>query len=321
MVLKMKRRKFISKGIDLIFIPAFAGLLSSCRNLLKEDNAIDLDVDIPSSLFFDISLAEWSLHKSIWSGSVDHLDFACIAKETFGIKAIEYVNQFFIDKAEDMTYLAEMKKRAKDNDVRNLIIMIDMEGSLGILDEKKRIQAIENHYKWIEAAQFLECQSIRVNAAGKGHRQAVANAVTDSLGRLCDYANNMNVNILVENHGGYSSDVDWVIGVMNQVNHPNCGLLPDLGNFMINLFPIQYGDPYEGIRKMMPYAKGVSAKSHDFNKSFIEKRIDYNKMLRIIHNSGFRGYIGIEYEGYKLSETAGIKATKKLLVDSGSKIV
>jgi len=315
----MNRRKFVRETGKLLLTSGILGMASSCRDLLSEDKAMTLDIEIPSSLFFNLSLAEWSMHKSIWSGSVNHLDFARIAKETFGIGAVEYVNQFFIDKAQDISFLSEMKVRAEDHGVKSLIIMVDMEGSLGILNEKSRLQAVENHYKWIEAAQFLECHSIRVNAAGKGGRREVADAVSDSLGRLCDYASNMNINILVENHGGYSSDADWLAGVMRQVNHPNCGLLPDLGNFMISLFPPKYYNPYDGLEKLMPYAKGVSAKSHDFNKSFEEKKIDYAKMLGIIREVGFKGHIGIEYEGYKLSEYAGIKATKKLLIESGMK--
>ncbi len=301
---------------------AFSGIMgisTSCRNLLSEKNAMEFNLEIPSDLFFNISLAEWSLHKSIWSGEIDHLDFSRIAKETFGLQGVEYVNQFFINKAQDFGYLSEMKTRAEDFGVKNLIIMIDMEGSLGILNEKERNQAVENHYKWIEAAHFLGCHSIRVNAAGKGARQSVADAVTDSLSKLCEYADNSNLNILVENHGGYSSDADWLRGVMEQVDHPKCGILPDLGNFTVSLFPPMHGDPYEGVQKLLPYAKGISAKSHDFNHAGKEKSIDYDRMFRIIHDYGFSGFVGIEYEGYKLSEIAGINATKKLLIESGLK--
>lgn len=315
----MDRRDFIQKTGNLLVFSGLMGISSSCRNLLSEKEALESDTEIPPDLFFKISLAEWSLHKNLWKGTIDHLDFSRIARENFGIQGVEYVNQFFMNKAEDIGYLSEMKVRAEDNEVKNLIIMIDMEGSLGILDDKKRLHAVENHYKWIEAAHFLGCHSIRVNAAGKGPGQSIADAVTDSLGRLCEYAANLNINILVENHGGYSSDVDWLTGVMEQVAHPNCGVLPDLGNFTINLFPLQFGDPYEGIRKLLPYARGISAKSHDFNKSGKEKKIDYNQMFQIIRNHGFHGYVGIEYEGYKLSEFAGINATKKLIIESGIK--
>jgi sugar phosphate isomerase/epimerase len=312
----MKRRKFLGNAGKWLVASALSGT-QGCRNLLEEEQALQYNEPIPSSLFFNISLAEWSLHKSIWSGALEHFDFCRTAREVFGIGAVEYVNQFFKDKAENIGYLSEMKKRAEDNEVRSLMIMIDMEGSLGTLDEKKRKLAVDNHFKWIEAAHFLECHAIRVNAAGKGDPLAVADAVSDSLGRLCEYGDHLNVNVIVENHGGYSSDADWLTGVMQQVNHPRCGILPDLGNFMISLFPPQYGDPVGGVKKMMPYAIGISAKSHDFDRNGREKSIDYLKILQVIRDHGFNGYIGIEYAGYKLSEIAGIMATKKLLIESG----
>ncbi len=297
------------------------GLTTSCRDLINENDALLISSVIPEKLFFDISLAQWSFHKSLWSGELKNLDFARIAREKFGINAVEYVNQFFLDKARDQSYLAEMKKIAADNGVKSLMIMIDMEGSLGTLNEPERLTAVENHLKWIEAAHFLGCHSIRVNAAGKGDREAVANAVIDSLGRLCDYGSKEKINIIVENHGGYSSDADWLVQVIKQVNQPNVGVLPDLGNFMISLFPPTYYDPYEGVKKLMPYAKGVSAKSRDFSNSGEEKSIDFRKMLTIMKNAGFNGYMGIEYEGYKLSEEAGINATKNLLIKSGLQIM
>ena len=315
----MNRRNFIRKTGGMVAVSGLLGISSSCRNMLREEKALESNIEIPQDLFFNISLAEWSLHKSIWSGAIDHLDFSRIAKESFGLQGVEYVNQFFMDKAEDISYLSDMKTRAEDHGVKSLMIMIDMEGSLGILDEKKRNQAVENHYKWIEAAHFLGCHSIRVNAAGKGARQSVADAVTDSLGQLCEYAGNSNLNVIVENHGGYSSDADWLTGVMEQVDLINCGVLPDLDNFTISLFPPIHGDPYDGVRKLLPYAKGISAKSHDFNNTGKEKSIDYDRMLQIIHDHGFKGFVGIEYEGYKLSEFAGIIATKNLLINSGLK--
>jgi sugar phosphate isomerase/epimerase len=316
----MKRRRFLCSAGKWFTAFSVVGL-QSCRDLLKEKEALEFDTEIPPELFFDISLAEWSLHKSIWSGALDHLDFCRTAREEFGIGAVEYVNQFFLNKANDISYLSEMKVRAEDNEVKSLIIMIDMEGSLGSLEENRRKQSVENHFKWIEAAHFLGCHSVRVNAAGKGNRQAVSDAVSKSLGRLCEYADNANVNVIIENHGGYSSDADWLTGVMQQVNHPRCGILPDLGNFTISLFPPVYDDPQEGIKKMMPYARGISAKTHDFNGNGQEKSIDYREMLQIIRDHGFNGYIGIEYEGYKLSEKAGILATKNLLIDSGIRTV
>lgn len=256
---------------------------------------------------FEISLAEWSLHKTIFGKKLDHLDFAKAAKEDYGINAVEYVNQFFKTKAKDMDYLKDMKKRADDLGVKSLLIMCDGEGALGDADEKKRTTAVENHYKWVEAAKFLGCHSIRVNAQSSGTREEQLDRVVDGLGRLTDFGAKHDINVIVENHGGLSSDGAWLAEVMKKVNKPRCGTLPDFGNFG------SY-DRYKGVMELMPFAKGVSAKSHDFDADGNETKTDYKKMMRIVIDAGYRGYVGVEYEGSKLSEPEGIKATKKLLL-------
>lgn len=314
----MKRRNFIKKSsFNLLGLGLVPLIFNACSDLLPESEAMEFKGELPpDGLPFKISLGQWSLHKSFWSGKLDHLDFAQYAKERFGIDAVEYVNQFFSKKATDSAYLAQMNQRANDHGVKNLLIMIDMEGNLGSLNDKSRLKAVDNHYKWIDAAKVLNCHSIRVNAAGKGDRTAVANAAADSLGRLCEYGAREQINVVVENHGGYSSDAAWLAGVMKQVNNPYCGTLPDFGNFFITLFPPRHYDPYDGLRELMPFAKGVSAKSHDFNSSGQEKSIDFPAMIKILSDFNYQGYVGIEYEGYKMSEEAGIKATKELLINS-----
>jgi len=311
------RRTFIKKAGSAALSAGFLGLLTSCNDLLDEERALALSMDTPDDLFFKISLAQWSLRKSFWSGKLNNLEFASTAKNVFGIDAIEYVNQFFMDKANDTIYLTEMKNRAEDLGVKSLLIMIDMEGSLAIIDEKKRQKAVENHYKWIDAAKFLGCHSIRVNAAGKGERLAVADAAVKSFSTLCEYGEREGINIIVENHGGYSSDPTWLVQVIQQVHKENVGILPDFGNFTISLWPPIFYDRYKGMEELMPFAKGVSAKSHDFNSQGQDKKTDFKMILRIIKNAGFSGHVGIEYEGYKLSAEAGIKATKHLLIHSG----
>jgi sugar phosphate isomerase/epimerase len=288
---------------------------------MREEDAISLPLEpVPEKLFFKISLAQWSLRKSLWSGNLSTLDFASTARNIYGIDAIEYVNQFFKDKATDNIYLTDLKNRASDNGVRSLIIMIDMEGNLATLDNNKREKAVDNHYKWIDAAKFLGCHSIRVNAAGKGNRDDVAAAAIESLGTLCDYGEKEGINIIVENHGGYSSDPGWLTNVIEQVGKKNCGILPDFGNFTISLWPPKYYDTYKGMEELMPYARGVSAKSRDFDSSGQHKTSDFKKLLQVVKDSGFTGYIGIEYEGYKLSSEAGIKATRHLLIESAKKL-
>jgi L-ribulose-5-phosphate 3-epimerase len=259
---------------------------------------------------FQISLAEWSLHRTLFAKQLDALDFAKAAYD-FGIEAIEYVNQFFKDKARDRKYLSEMKKRAGDVGVKNLLIMIDNEGALGDPVVAERQQAIENHYPWVEAAQSLGCHSIRVNAHSSGSYEEQLELVADGLRKVTEFGSEHQINVIVENHGGYSSNGGWLSALIRKVNHPRCGTLPDFGNF--NLGNGQQYDRYKGVEELMPFAKGVSAKSLDFDEQGNEINIDYRRMMKIVITAGYRGYVGIEYSGSGLSEPDGIRATKKLL--------
>lgn len=255
---------------------------------------------------FKISLAQWSLHKTLFGGKLDNLDFAKTAKEDYGIEAIEFVNQFFKDKANDEKYLADLKKRADDLGVKMLLIMIDGEGALGDKDDAKRTKAIENHYKWVEAAKFLGCHSIRVNAQSSNDYAEAKKLAADGLRRLSEFAAKHGLNVIVENHGGLSSNGKWLSETIKSVGLKNCGTLPDFGNFH------DY-DRYQGVAETMHFAKAVSAKSHDFDAEGNETHTDYLKMMKIVLDAGYHGYCGIEYEGSKLGEPEGIKATKKLL--------
>jgi len=259
-----------------------------------------------SKPLFKISLAEWSLHRTIFSGSLDNLDFPREAKRTYGIEAVEYVNQFFKDKAKDYDYLADLSRRAGDEGVQNLLIMCDGLGKLGDPDAKARTQAIENHFPWAEAAKRLGCHSIRVNASSAGSFAEQQKLAADGLSRLAEYAGQFDLNVIVENHGGLSSNGSWLAGVMRQVNLPNCGTLPDFGNFH------DY-DRYQGVEELLPFAKGVSAKSHDFDAAGNETKTDYMRMLKLVLAAGYHGHVGVEYEGKALSESEGIQATKALL--------
>ena len=274
---------------------------------------------------FEISLAQWSLHRSLYSGELDHLDFAKISKENFGIDAIEYVNSFFFEKAEDKSYLREMKTRADDYGVKSLLIMCDNEGSLGDPDNQKRQKAVENHYKWHEAAKYLGCHSIRVNAylteslhglevgdyTKTGSYENQVSLAADGLRKLTEFGANIGINTIVENHGGLSSDGAWLASVMKAVDHPMCGTLPDFGNFRIE--GDRWYDRYKGVKELMPFAKAVSAKSHDFDSNGNETQTDFFRMMDIVIDAGYSGYVGIEYEGSGMDEMSGIKATKDLL--------
>ena len=270
---------------------------------------------------FKISLAQWSLHKALQGKKLDHLDFPKKATE-LGIYAVEYVNQFFKDKATDNAYLAEMNQRTGDLGVRQVLIMIDGEGGLAEPDNKLRTQAVTNHYKWIDAAKILGCHSIRVNAYGTSNDpKALHSSAVASLSTLASYASPLGINVIVENHGGFSSDGMWLKLVMKEINMPNCGTLPDFGNFCLKEGPdpagknicIEEYDRYHGVEQLLPFAKGVSAKSYDFDSEGFETTIDFTRMIDLVKASTYKGFIGIEYEGSRLGEDQGILATKKLL--------
>lgn len=265
---------------------------------------------------FKISLAEWSLHRTLRDSSkgLTNLDFPRVTKEEFGIDAVEYVNQFFKDKAEDQKYLTELKTRCDDLGVKSLLIMCDGEGNLGDPDDAKRTKAVENHYRWVDAAKFLGCHSIRVNASSSGSYEEQMKLAADGLRRLSEYAKPQGLNVIVENHGGLSSNGGWLAGTIAKTEMDNCGTLPDFGNFYLSRGkePKMY-DRYKGVEELMPYAKAVSAKSHDFDEDGNEVHTDYFKMMEIVLQHGYHGYVGIEYEGGKVSEYEGIKLTKALL--------
>lgn len=272
---------------------------------------------------FKISLAEWSLHRTLRdkSKNLTNLDFAKVTKEEFGIEAVEYVNQFFMDKATDKKYLADLKQRAEDNGVKSLLIMVDREGKLGDPDGAARKTAVQNHHKWVDAAKYLGCHSVRVNASSAGSFEEQQKLAADGLASLSEYAKTQGLNVLVENHGGLSSNGEWLSGVMATVGMDNCGTLPDFGNFFITRGdnPEEY-DRYKGVRELMPYAKAVSAKTHDFDEDGNEINTDYMKMMEIVLGHDYHGYVGIEYEGKKLGEYEGIKATKALLEKVAKKV-
>ena len=286
------------------FLSASAGLASAAMSA----PAFAVVAEDPN---FWISLAQWSLHRTLQAGRLDHLDFVVKAKNDFGIEAVEYVNRFFKDKACDREYLREMSTRASDNGVAQLLIMIDDEGDLGAARLKDRFRSVENHYRWVEAAKDLGCHSIRVNARSEGSWDDQASRAADGLRELTEFSDQHGINVIVENHGGLSSNGEWLASVIKKVDHPRCGTLPDFGNFRLSQG--EWYDRYKGVQELMPFAKAVSAKSHEFDAKGNEVRTDYRRMMKIVLDAGYRGWVGIEYEGSELSEDDGIRATKTLL--------
>ena len=315
----MRRRDFLRRSAALA---AGAGALAAIPGC-GSNGGDDSDAPVTraaggadaggAGALYSISLAQWSLHRTIRAGELDPLDFPALTRERYGLDGVEYVNQFFMERARDQAWLGELKGRADGAGVQSLLIMCDSEGALGDPVEEQRALAVENHRKWLDAAAFLGCHSIRVNAQSSGTREEQARLAADGLRRLCEHAEPMGLNVIVENHGGLSSDAAWLADVIRQVDHPLAGTLPDFGNFIISEDPPREYDRYRGVEELMPYARAVSAKSHDFDAAGNETSTDYGRMMRIVVDAGYRGYVGIEYEGDRLDEDQGIQATLRLL--------
>ncbi|MCJ7468186.1 MAG: sugar phosphate isomerase/epimerase [Maribacter sp.] len=304
---------------------------------------------VPKSLYakgtmsspYPISLAQFSLASEFFMGKHDTLEFPARAKKEFGLNIVEYVSMFFADKANDPAFFKELKMRTDDLGVSNHLIMVDDE-NIADVDKAKRDHAVESHYKWVDAAKMLGCSSIRVNLGSldqTGTAEEVADAAIEGYGKLLEYGNQNEMNIIVENHVGYSCDGKWLAGIMKAMNNPRAGVLPDFGNFCIkrtlpetqdiagymNTKCLEQYDMYLGVEELIPYAKGVSAKTHKFDQNGDETEIDFKRMFDIIKKSGFNGIVGIEYEGGLmhaqgiagyLSNEDGIMATKKLIEKS-----
>jgi hypothetical protein len=277
-----------------------AGLASAAIGLGLPQMAFSVKKADP---LFKISLAEWSLNKQLFSGKMEHLDFPILTKKA-GINAVEYVNQFFKDKAKDMAYLKEMKTRAEGEGVRSVLIMCDGEGMLGAATPAERNQTVENHKKWVEAAKFLGCHSIRVNAysaipwsASEQDYKASSDLASAGLHQLCEFADDFDINVLIENHGGFSSNGKWLAEMINKADHPRAGTLPDFGNFRIaneDGKAISY-DSYRGIDELMPMAKGVSLKPTVWDDHGNQSPLNYSKMMKIVLAHDFHEYVGIEH--------------------------
>lgn len=325
--MKTNRRKFLATtSLGL----AGAGLASLIPSTLKAGL-------MPGGIPYKLALSQFSLASQFWSKQLDPLEFPKRTMEAFGIQGLDYCSMFFADKARDPVFLKELKKRALDHGCFNLRIMVDGEGVLGSLDKQERLRAVENHYKWIDAASALGCEMIRVNLDGEGKPEEVARASEESLNTLLEYGYKTHTDVIVENHIGISCNGAWLAGVMKGLNNSHCGTLADFGNFCIDRTkPVtndiagwmatkclaEY-DRYKGIRELMPYAKGVHAKTHVFDAQGNDTETDFYRMFKIIKDSGYNGWVSVEYEGglFKmytkdskyLDDDAGVLATKRLI--------
>lgn len=333
----MKTKKIVQSAIHIVFVLMLIGMYS-CKEEKKTDEKSADNIPVETAElrpFFELSLAQWSIHKMIREDRVDPYTFAEKAKE-WGFTGLEYVSQLYNPELSDAGYSEEAmaafveksNAEAKKHGLKNVLIMIDGQGNLAVNNEAERNETVEKHKKWVDAAAAMGCHAIRVNLNGSMVPEEWKASAIDGLTKLCTYAKTKNINVLVENHGGLSSNAALHAEVMAAVNMDNCGTLPDFGNFCIQRNdPKDYSsgcaemyDIYKGVTELMPYAKAVSAKSHDFDADGNETEIDYVKMLQIVKDAGYTGFIGVEYEGNVLSEEEGIKATKDLLLEAATKM-
>ncbi len=312
----VNRREFVRRaGISAFAVTGLSSTLAGVACRADEGGTVPADDAVATAAaaapWFRISLAEWSLHRALIAGEMTNLDFITEARRTYGIDGVEYVNVFFADRARDTAYLQEMRTRCDGEGVESVLIMCDNEGRLGDPDDAARTLAVENHLKWIEAAVFLGCHSIRVNAASEGSWEEQSALAADGLHRLAGIGDEHSINVIVENHGGLSSNAAWLTETIRRGDHPRLGTLPDFGNFRIA--DGDWYDIYQGVEELMPLAKAVSAKSHDFDADGNESAKDYLRLLSSVRDAGYRGWVGIEYEGENAPEPDGIRATKALL--------
>jgi len=323
----MNRRNFLSTtALSAAALPACSKATGEAASAAKAAAAV---TEGAAESLYKISLAQWSLNRRIrekdGAEPLDHMDFAKTARE-LGIGAVEYVSALWKDGADPYTII-ELKMRAIDEDVENLLIMVDGEGDLGDPSTRRRKQTIDNHKQWLDAAAELGCHAIRVNAASSGKPEMQVERAAEGLVALGNEGEQRGIDILVENHGGLSSSGYWLPKVMEKANHKRVGTLPDFGNFFESWKGGELFDPYEGVDLMMPWARGLSAKAFDWDTGageFVSEdkreatalKIDFQKMLEIAClKHGYRGYVGIEYEGHQLPEMEGIVRTKKALDD------
>ncbi len=305
MSMTFSRREFLRTSVSAPALMAAAGAQGPGRAAAPEP-------------LYKISLAEWSINRSLFAGTMQHLDFAKIAKSV-GIDAIEYVNQFFKDKAKDAAYLREMNARARDAQVTQVLIMVDGEGNLGDPDAAQRQASVESHYQWVEAAKTLGAHTIRVNGYSTGTPDEQMKLVADGMRKLVEFADPHGINVVIENHGGLSSNAKWLVQTIKLVNHPRAGTLPDFGNFRISGptrenadAKVESYDSYIGVAEMMPLAKGVSVKPRVWDFEGRSSDIDLPRMMKIVVDAGYRGHVGIEY-GPEGRELDGVKDLRQRL--------
>jgi len=256
---------------------------------------------------FQVGIQEYTFHRWIGSGKLDHLDYPALVKKELGITHVEYWNRPFGGKHTDKKYVGELVKRTTGEGMKNVLILVDAKNQLDASNKDQRDKAVDEHKGWIDCAAQLGCDAVRVNCRSGGNPEANLKNAADGVGRLCDYAKGSKVKVVIEPHGGHSQNPDWLIKAMKALKRPNAGILPDFNNFG------RY-DRYEGVTKSLPYAPAVCAKALKFDTKGNEVHTDYFRMLKIVYESDFSGVISVEFEGRGVDPIKGSKMTKDLIL-------
>ena len=308
-----------SNSIFIFILLTLCFTIFSCQNPTDSKKERVEATEESKPLDIQFSLAQWSYNRDLFAGEMNNFDFIRKAKE-HGFDGVEYVNQFFMDKADNKPFLDSLKRISKKHQIQNVMIMIDREGDLGDPDEEKRKEAIANHKKWIDAAAYIDCINIRINAHGEGPEDKVLASCVESIEELANYGQEKAVHILIENHGGYSNDAEWLVNLYKEIDHTNISLLADFDNWCIEREDgklwgspcIKEYDRQKGMKEILPYSNGISIKSFEFDKNGFETKMDYPALFKIMKESGYDSYFAIEYEGHNLDSDVGIKKTKAL---------
>jgi len=255
---------------------------------------------------FQVGIQEYTFHR--WIGrKLDHLDYPALCKEKLGITHIEYWNRPFGGKHTDKKYVGELVKRTTGEGMKNVLILVDAKNQLDDANKDQRDKAVDEHKGWIDCAAQLGCDAVRVNCRSGGNPEANLKNAGDGVGRLCDYAKDTKVKVVIEPHGGHSQNPDWLLKAMKALDRTNAGILPDFNNFG------RY-DRYDAVTKTLPFAPAVCAKALKFDDKGNETRTDYFRMLKIVYDSDFSGVITIEFEGGGIDPIEGSLMTKKLIL-------
>jgi len=256
---------------------------------------------------FQIGIQEYTFNRWLKSGKLDHLDYPALVKKELGISHVEYWNRPFAGKHTDQKYLGELVRRTRGEGIKNVLILVDEKHELDHVSQSERDKSVELHKAWVDCAAQLGCDAIRVNCRSGGDPDENLKQAVDGMGRVCEYAKGTAVKIIIEPHGRNSQNPDWLIRVMKELNHSHAGLLPDFNNFG------EY-DRYRAVRMTLPFASAVCAKALKFDEKGNERNTDYERMLKIVHDSSYSGVISIEFEGHDLDPIAGSLKTKELIL-------